>query len=126
VEQEVGGSSPPNCTSRNQHLTSKSRNIEGLVSRKVPVIEDFDGFLKVLNPSLQVRPYVLVLLYERGKAGASFAELEKWVRPTMRGNLRRTLSSMVDAAVIHENDAGTFILTKLGRQEVETRNLHNE
>lgn len=99
--------------------------IEALVSRKVPVIEDFDGFLKVLNPSLLVRGYILVLLYERGKIGASFAELENWVRPKMRSNLRRTLTGMVDAAVLHENNHGTFILTALGRQEVETRNLHN-
>jgi hypothetical protein len=42
----------------------------------------------------------------------------------MRSNLRRTLNGMVDDALLHENDAGTFLLTKLGRQEVETRNLH--
>jgi hypothetical protein len=88
--------------------------IDALVTRKVPVIEDFDGFLKVLNPALLVSDYVLVLLYERGAAGATFAELEKWVRPSMRGNLRRTLTKMVDdKARLHENDAGIFRLTKL-------------
>lgn len=99
--------------------------IEAIVTRKVPVIEDFDGFLKVLNPKLKVSGYVLVLLYERGTAGAGFAELEKWVRPTMRSNLRRTLNGMVDDALLHESAAGLFFLTKLGRQDVEQRNLHN-
>jgi hypothetical protein len=99
--------------------------IDGIVTRKMPVIEDFDGFLKVLNPSLKVSGYVLVLLYERGSPGANFSELEKWVRPTMRTNLRRTLNGMVDDALLHENDAGLLFLTKLGRQEVEKRNLHN-
>lgn len=99
--------------------------IDGIVTRKVPVIEDFDGSLKVLNPKLKVSGYILVLLYERGSAGANFSELEKWVRPSMRGNLRRTLNGMVDDALLHENDAGIYFLTKLGRQEVETRNLHN-
>jgi hypothetical protein len=99
--------------------------IDGIVTRKVPVIEDFDGFLKVLNPSLKVSGYILVLLYERGSAGATFSELEKWVRPSMRANLRRTLNGMVDDALLHENDAGAFFLTKLGRQDVEKRNLHN-
>lgn len=99
--------------------------IEGLVTRKVPAIEDFDGFLKVLNPELPVSGYVLVLLYERGSTGATYTELEKWVRPSMRGNLRRTLTVMVDKAQLHEDDAGVFKLTKLGRQEVEMRNLHN-
>lgn len=99
--------------------------IDGLVTRKVPVIEDFGGFLKVLNPDLKVSGYVLVLLYERGTAGATFLELEKWVRPPMRRNLRRTLNGMVDDALLHENDAGSFFLTKRGRQEVESRNLHS-
>jgi hypothetical protein len=99
--------------------------IDGLVSRRVPVIQDFDGFLKVLNPSLQVSGYILVLLYERGLVGASYAELEKWIRPSMRSNLRRTLSGMTDKALLHENDAGIFKLTKLGYQQVEARNLHN-
>jgi hypothetical protein len=109
----------------NVSANEATKIIEGIVTRKVPIIESFDGFLKVLNPSLKVSGYVLVLLYERGDAGASFSELEKWVRPSMRSNLRRTLNGMVDDAMLHENDAGTFILTKLGRQEVETRNLHN-
>lgn len=102
------------------------RMIEALVSRNVPVVENFDGFLKVLNPDLSVSGYVLVLLYERGTAGATFAELDQWVRPSMRRNLRRTLNSMVDdKAHLHESEAGIFKLTKLGRQEVEARNLHN-
>lgn len=99
--------------------------IDAIVTRKVPVIEDFDGFLKVLNPDLKVSGYVLVLLYERGKVGATFDELEKWVRPSMRTNLRRTLNGMVDEALLHENEGGAFFLTKLGRQDVERRNLHN-
>jgi len=95
--------------------------IDGIVTRKVPVIEDFDGFLKVLNPSLKVSGYILVLLYERGSAGATFSELEKWVRPSMRNNLRRTLNGMVDDALLHENETGSFLLTKLGSQDVEKR-----
>ena len=98
--------------------------IDGIITRKVPVIEDFDGFLKVLNPALKVSGYILVLLYERGSTGATFSELET-VRPSMRSNLRRTLNGMVDDALLHENDAGTFLLTKLGRQDVEKRNLHS-
>jgi hypothetical protein len=89
-------------------------------------ISDFDGFLKVLNPSLKVSGYILVLLYERGKAGAFFIDLERWVHPSMRRKLRRTLKKMVDDdALLHETDAGLFLLTKLGRHEVEQRNLHN-
>lgn len=98
--------------------------IEGLVSRKVPVIEDFDGFLKVLNPDLSVSGYVLVLLYERGSEGATFAELQEWVRPAMRANLRRTMTGLVDKAQLHEKPGERFVITKLGQHEVEKKNYH--
>jgi len=101
------------------------RIIDRLVARKAPAVEDFDGFLKVLKPSLQVRQYVLLLLYERGPDGANFEQLEMWVRPSMRKNLKRTLGQMVDdLAFVHEA-GGIYFLTKLGVSEVETKRLHD-
>ena len=98
--------------------------VDRLVSRKVPAVEDFDGFLKVLRPDLKVREYLLLVLYERASTGATLQELKAWVKPTMRANLRRTLNALVhDDALIHEGD-GRFLLTKLGISEVEKRNLH--
>jgi hypothetical protein len=99
--------------------------IDGLVSRKVPAVQDFQGFLKVLRPRATVREYLLIALYERGNSGAIFAELRAWVRPSMRPNLRRTLNSLEHKdALIHFNGERYFI-TKLGMAEVEKRNLHN-
>jgi hypothetical protein len=98
--------------------------VDGLVTRKVPAVEDFDGFLKVLKPKAKVSEYLLLVLYERATEGASFEELQSWVRPSTRPNLRRTLNSLVHKdAQIHEGK-GRFFLTKLGRAEVERRNLH--
>jgi hypothetical protein len=98
--------------------------VDGLVSRKVPAVEDFDGFLKVLRPKGRVREYLLLVLYERATQGASYQELQSWVRPSMRTNLRRTLNRLVHQdALIHESD-GRFVLTKLGSAEVERSNLH--
>jgi hypothetical protein len=98
--------------------------VDGLVTRKVPAVEDFDGFLKVLRPGSRVREYLLLVLYERATAGASYDELQSWVRPSMRANLRRTLNLLVHKdAVIHEG-TGRSYLTKLGHAEVERKNLH--
>src|SRR4051812_15632230 len=72
--------------------------VEALVTRQSPVIENFGGFLKVLNPGLSARDRMAVLLYQRGAAGATFEELSSWARPTMRTNLRRTLTRMEDDA----------------------------
>jgi|SRR5581483_6638522 len=98
--------------------------VDGLVSRSVPAIQDFNGFLKVLNPKLKVSEYALLLLYERGTTGATFAELERWVKPAMRRNLRRTLGRLVhDAAFVHD-EGKRFYITKAGMHEVEKKNLH--
>jgi hypothetical protein len=97
--------------------------IVGIVTRSAPIIEDFDGFLKVLNPKLPASDHCLVLLYQRGQRGASLEELQKWSRPSMRSNLLRTLRRLVnDKAFIHfAHD--TYRITLAGSREVERRGL---
>jgi hypothetical protein len=98
--------------------------IESIVERKVPAVEDFDGFIKVLRPSFGVSDYVLVALFARGKAGAAFKEIEAWVQPKMRANLRRTLHRLTEEqALLHEKD-GRYFLTKRGVAEVDQKKLH--
>jgi hypothetical protein len=93
------------------------------VARTVPIIQDFDGALKVLNTALGASEYCLVLLYHRGNDGATFAELESWVRPNMRTNLRRTLRRLnEDLAFIHL-DGRRYRITRAGERDVELRRL---
>jgi hypothetical protein len=97
--------------------------IDEIVTRSVPVIEDFDGFLKVLNPKLGASDYCLVLLFHRGREGATIEEIKSWVRPSMRANLRRTLHRLEhDRALIHL-DAGIFRITLSGVAEAERRGI---
>lgn len=101
------------------------RLVDSIVSRTAPAIENINGFLKVLRPTLQVSDYLLLLLYECGPVGAEYSELEKWVQPKMRANLRRTLNRLSDeVAFIHQNGS-KFVLTKSGKLEVEKKRLHN-
>jgi hypothetical protein len=99
--------------------------IESLVTRLVPAVEDFDGFLKVLKPELRVSEYVLLILYARGKEGASYDEIESWVQPKMRANLRRALTALVDDKAFVHQAKGKYVLTRLGIPEVETKRLHD-
>jgi len=98
--------------------------IERLVTRKAPAVEDFDGFLKVLKPKLQVSDYALLTLFECGKSGATFAQIQEWVQPKMRANLRRTLTRLIDDQATVHFAKGQYYLTKLGIAEVESRGLH--
>ena len=97
--------------------------VDDIVARTVPIIQDFDGALKVLNTALGASEYCLVLLYHRGNDGATFAELESWVRPNMRTNLRRTLRRLnEDLAFIHL-DGRRYRITRAGERDVELRRL---
>lgn len=95
--------------------------IDKIVTKRAPAVQDFSGFLKVLKPDLKASGYVLLLLYERS---ATYSELESWVRPTMRGNLRRTLSKLVDDSAFVHYDGEKYTITLLGCAEVETKKLH--
>jgi hypothetical protein len=89
----------------------------------VPVIEDFDGYLKVLNPKLRASEHCLVLLYQRDRAGAEFNELERRARLKMRPNLPRTLRRLEhDLALIH-HDENLYLITAAGKAHVETKRL---
>lgn len=94
-----------------------------LSTRSAPVIEDFDGFLKLLNPNLAATDQCLVLLYQRGAAAAEYAELEQWVHPKSRANLRRTLTRIVHDKAYAHRTGDRYVITQTGRQDVEKRKL---
>jgi len=100
------------------------RIVESLVTRKAPAVQDFAGFLKVLNSKLKAGDYVLLLLYERGGKGASFVDISTWAKPTMRTNLLRTLDHLVnDKAFLHDSGS-LYMITESGMIEVERRKLY--
>jgi hypothetical protein len=98
--------------------------VDGLVQRKVPAIQNFGGFRKVLKPKLRASDFVLLLLYECGEAGASYVQLNDWVPPKMRANLRRTLELLVHSTARVHTEGGWYYLTRLGVADVEKRRLH--
>ena len=55
--------------------------VDQIVARSAPVIQEFNGFQKVLRPSLKASDLVLLLLYRVGLQGADYDQLFKWVRP---------------------------------------------
>jgi hypothetical protein len=97
--------------------------VEDLVTRKAPIIQDFDGFLKVLNPRLRATEHCLVLLYQVGSEGATFSDLERWAKPAMRANLRRTLRRLVDDHAFVHSDGTSYRITRTGQHHVEENGL---
>jgi hypothetical protein len=100
------------------------RIVEDLVTRQAPVIEEFGEFLKVLNPKLTASDRLLVLLYQRGREGATLQELTEWVHPRMRANIRRTLLRLEhDRALVHLNGS-RYLISRAGTLDVEARRLY--
>ncbi|PYT85993.1 MAG: hypothetical protein DMG36_26920 [Acidobacteria bacterium] len=98
--------------------------VESLVMRRAPVVQDFAGFLKVLNPGLVAGDYALVLLYQCGKVGATFNELTSWSKPKMRANLKTTLTRLVDERAFAHFDGNRYFITESGMRDVEKRKLY--
>ena len=95
------------------------KTIDYLIEKKIPIIQDFDGFLVTLNPCLSARDRILVLLYYRGKEGATREELSLWLPPKMKKQLTINLSRLqYDKNFIHRAKSQIYI-TRAGEQFVE-------
>lgn len=101
-------------------LEEAQKLVDSIIIRKVPLVQDFNGFLKVLDPRLSVPKQVLVLLYQRGAAGASRQELGWWVK-TDPSNLSTALSRLeYNQKYIHSID-GQYFITRSGERFVEDK-----
>lgn len=100
-----------------------SKIVNDIVEREAPIVQDFNGFLKVLNPKLQAGDFCLVLLYHRGSSGATMEEITSWVRPSMRKNIRVTLFRLTNDKDFLHFDGTKYFITRLGEIEVEKRKL---
>jgi hypothetical protein len=99
------------------------RLVEAITVRRIPAVEDFDGFLKTLRPTLGPSDRVLLLLYHRADAGATPAELLPCLKPTQRPNLPRTLKQLEHESDLVVQASGRYKITRRGIREIERKNL---
>lgn len=97
--------------------------VNEIVQRKVPAIQEFSGFLKCLNPELTASERVLVLLYHKGERGASLPDLNAWVGPSVRPNLKRTLYRLEHEKCLIYCDQGIYKILISGEKEVEVKEM---
>lgn len=85
--------------------------VNSLVQRRVPIVEDFDGFLKILKPELKLSEKIMVLLYQRSAEGALNTELAKWLKLRDTSNLYKSLADLEKRGMIHRMDGRNWITT---------------
>jgi hypothetical protein len=99
------------------------RIIDSLVERKCPAVQSFGDFLKTLNPALGPTDRLNVLLYERAATGATEIELQSWLKPSQRRNLRRTLLAMEHEKDLITNRHDKYYITHRGILYAEKNHL---
>jgi hypothetical protein len=97
--------------------------VKAITIRSIPAVEDIEGYLKTLRPSLGPADRITLLLYHCADRGAAADQLSGWLRPAQRNNLGRTLRQLE-----HDKDLivlvnGRYKLTRRGIQEIEKRRL---
>jgi hypothetical protein len=97
--------------------------VKSITVRRVPAVEEFGAKLKTLRPSLGPSDRVLLLLYHRADAGAAFADLAGWLRPSQRANLRRTLAQLEHDKDLVVSVGGVYRITRRGVAAIEERQL---
>lgn len=94
--------------------------VVSLVKVRIPLIQDFNGFLKILNPQLKLPEKILALLYYRSSDGATIDKLNEWLsRKFSVNHMNVTLDRLEhERAQIYRNGDHCFI-TDTGRKFAE-------
>ncbi|UOX90073.1 hypothetical protein MUY14_05415 [Amycolatopsis sp. FBCC-B4732] len=108
--------------SRRVDADTAQRLVTDLVTRRYPVVQMFGERPKVLRADLRASDTVLVLLYHQGGTPTTLAELTGWVADSMRSNLRRTVRTLDDKALVHL-EGNEVLITRAGEHLVESRKL---
>lgn len=96
--------------------------VNSLIKFRIPVIQNFDGFLKILSPNLGGKEKVLLLLYYCGDNGAQKQDLRRWLKKMTDNHLNTVLSRLEhDKAYVHRDDSGRCFITDSGRRYVESK-----
>ena len=102
------------------NIDTAQKLVDSLVRIRIPLIQDFDGFLKLLNPKLLLPDKVIALLYYRDSEGATVEELHLWLaNRTRKDHMNLTLDKLEHyRALIHRKGNRCFI-TDTGKNYVE-------
>lgn len=100
--------------------------VDGLVELRLPVIQEINGFPKLLDTSFSVPQRILAQLYRRGSLGASVEELREWLKKVKGPAFSMALVRLEhDKAFIHRDGDQTFI-TASGAQQIEAAVLSSQ
>lgn len=94
--------------------------IHKIIERKVPIVEEIGGRLKVLNPSLTAWAKILVICYQKYPQSISEVDLRTWIEYDVSNMSRfRTILKKLSSEAFIDYGNGEVVLTKRGLVWVE-------
>ncbi len=102
-------------------LVEAKKLIDSIIEIKIPIIDDINGFPKILNTKLDATEKTLLLLYYKSPDTVLDTDLFNWVAYSNIGNYRtRILNVLDDKALLHRANLKSSITSK-GVLFVETK-----
>jgi hypothetical protein len=95
--------------------------VDGIVTKQVPVIGEFNGKPVLLAKAGNV-DHVLALLYWANRKSVSLSELRRWLSGSAARNLRRTLVAAESKHFVFV-DGDEVFLTPVGKRHIEQKGL---
>jgi len=104
-------------------IDEAQRVVNEIIKFQVPLVQDFDGFLKILNPDLALGSKILVWALYRKSEGITSDDIVNWLKGRhTRSYVNRVLRELEhDKAFLHSTESKYFI-THTGIIEV-SRNV---
>jgi|GEM_PF-440579 len=101
------------------NIDEAQRLVNEIIQFHVPIVQDFDGFLKILDPDLVLWKKILIWALYRKTEGITIDEIEKWTkRKNPRYYINRVLNQLEhDKAYLHSEN-GRYFITHTGVLEV--------
>jgi hypothetical protein len=94
--------------------------IQRIIERQVPIVQEIDSDVVVLNPDLTYKDQLVAVLYSKYPERVSNEELRKWTNPKHNSYVSQYLRSLEDERLVHRNNQGS-VLTLAGLRYVEDR-----
>jgi predicted transcriptional regulator len=94
--------------------------VDSLVQIKIPLVQEIQGNLKLLNDNLSVLQKILVLLSHRKTKGMTFEELVESIGKKHSANIRTTLCNLDESGLIYKDKKknSAYFITLAGEKYV--------
>lgn len=101
------------------NINEAQRIVNDLVQFSMPIIQDFDGFLKILDPTLPLWKMVLIWAFYKRSEGVTFDEIRTWLKERYENRyIRKVLHDLENNKFFLHSVDDRYFITKTGILEV--------